>query len=173
VAASAASRARCVGVYKEVQRRVAAGEKLLAISGAMGLARSTVRRYVYVEHFPERAARVPPPSILDPFLGHLKAQLAEGCENAMTLGRELQALGSAVLLNKVHRWVSQRRTRPAKKHDVPVALGRCPRQLGADTRSSAPVALASAACLAAGPSPGRAGGANAANTALTSASRVK
>jgi hypothetical protein len=37
-AATAASRARGVALYEEVRRRVAAGEKLLAISRAMGLA---------------------------------------------------------------------------------------------------------------------------------------
>ena len=65
--------------YEEVQRRFSAGEKLLAISRAMGLARGTVRRYAYAQSFPERAARVPEPSILDPYLGHLEARLAEGC----------------------------------------------------------------------------------------------
>jgi hypothetical protein len=52
----------------------------------------TVRRYAYAESFPERARRVPPPSILDLYLNHLETRLAEGCENAMALWRELQAL---------------------------------------------------------------------------------
>ena len=45
VAASAASRARWLARYEEVRRRFQAGEKLLAISRVMGLARSTVRRF--------------------------------------------------------------------------------------------------------------------------------
>lgn len=71
-AAAAESRARWLARYEEgVRQRFQAGEKLLAISRAMGLARSTVRRYAYAGRFPERARRLPPPSILDPYLGHL------------------------------------------------------------------------------------------------------
>jgi transposase len=101
-------------LYEEVRRRFQEGEKLLAISRATGLARSTVRRYAYAERFPERAVRVPPPSILDPYLGHLETRLAQGCENATALWRELQALGFSGTSKQVHRWVSQRRTMPAK-----------------------------------------------------------
>jgi transposase len=114
VAAAAESRARWLARYEEVRRRFQAGEKLLAISRALGLARSTVRRYAHAEHFPERAVRVPPPSILDPYLSHLEARLAQGCENAMALWRELQALGFGGTPKQVQRWVSQRRTVPAK-----------------------------------------------------------
>jgi transposase len=114
VAATAASRARWLARYEEVRRRFQAGEKLLAISRVMGLARSTVRRFAYAERFPERAVRVPPPSILDPYLGHLEARLIAGCENATALWRELQTLGFRGSSKQVHRWVSQRRTAPAK-----------------------------------------------------------
>jgi transposase len=113
-AATAESRARWLALYEEVRRRFQAGEKLLAISRAMDLARSTVRRYAYAESFPERAVRVPPPSILDPYLGHLETRLSEGYENAMALWRELRALGFSGTSKQVHRWVNQRRTAPAK-----------------------------------------------------------
>jgi transposase len=114
VAAAAESRARWLARYQEVRRRFQAGETLLAIGRALGLARSTVRRYAYAEHFPERAVRVPPPSILDPYLSHLEARLAQGCENAMALWREVQALGFSGTPKQVQRWVNQRRTAPAK-----------------------------------------------------------
>jgi transposase len=94
VAAAAESRARWLARYQEVRRRFQAGETLLAIGRALGLARSTVRRYAYAEHFPER--------------------LAQGCENAMALWRELQALGFSGTPKQVQRWVNQRRTAPAK-----------------------------------------------------------
>jgi transposase len=113
-AAAAESRARWLARYQAVRRRFQAGEKLLAISRAMGLARSTVRRYAYAERFPERAVRVPPPGILDPYLSHLEARLVQGCENAMALWRELRALGFSRTAKQVQRWVSQRRTGPAK-----------------------------------------------------------
>jgi hypothetical protein len=77
-AAKAQSRARRVARYEEVRRRVRAGEKLLAISRAMGLARGTVRRYASAQSFPERAARVPLASKLDPYLEHLEARRAAG-----------------------------------------------------------------------------------------------
>jgi hypothetical protein len=100
--------------YEEVQRRFGAGEKLLAISGSMGLARGTVRRYAYAQSFPERAARVPELSLLDPYLGHLEARLAEGCENASVLWRDLKELGFAGSAKPVRRWLNERRTGPAK-----------------------------------------------------------
>lgn len=114
MAAAAEGRAWWLALYEEVQRRFQRGEKLLAISRTMGLARSTVRRYAYAERFPERASWVPPPSILDPYLNHLETRLGQGCENAMALWRELQALGFGGTSKQVHRWVSQRRTGPAK-----------------------------------------------------------
>ena len=57
---------------------------------------------------------MPPPSILDPYLGHLEAGLAAGGENATALWRELQTLGFRGSSKQVHRWVNQRRTAPAK-----------------------------------------------------------
>jgi len=80
----------------------------------MGLARGTVRRYAEAQSFPERPVQVPPPSLLDPYLDHLEARLAAGCENGMALWRELRELGFPGTSRQVHRWLSQRRTAPAK-----------------------------------------------------------
>src|SRR5689334_3000012 len=85
-AASADHRARRLAVYEEVRRRHLAGEALLAIGRATGLARGTVRKLAYARSFPERVARAPGPSILDPYLARLEARRAAGCENAMALG---------------------------------------------------------------------------------------
>ena len=68
-AAAAESRARWLARYEEVRQRFQAGEKLLAISRAMGLARSTVRRYASAERFPERASAQHPRSLPGPFRG--------------------------------------------------------------------------------------------------------
>jgi len=73
--------------YNEVRRRYLAGEKLLAISRAMGLARGTVRKLAYADAFPERAVRVPPPSIIDPYLPHLEARLARLRERCPIVAR--------------------------------------------------------------------------------------
>jgi transposase len=113
-AASADHRARRLAVHEEVRRRHLAGEALLAIGRAMGLARGTVRKLAYARSFPERAAGAPGPSILDPYLAHLEARRAAGCENAMALWRELRALGFAGTHRQVQRWLADRRTAPAK-----------------------------------------------------------
>jgi hypothetical protein len=111
---STASRARRIRLYEEVRRRHGAGEPLLAISRRMGLARGTVRKFAQAESFPERAARAPARSILDPYLTHLEARLAAGCENAMLLWRELRDLGFPGTPKQVHRWLNPRRTAPAR-----------------------------------------------------------
>ena len=113
-AASADHRARRLAVYEEVRRRHLAGEALLAIGRATGLARGTVRKLAYARSFPERVARAPGPSILDPYLARLEARRAAGCENAMALWRELRALGFAGTHRQVQRWLADRRTAPAK-----------------------------------------------------------
>ena len=97
-----------------MRRRHLAGEALLAIGRATGLARGTVRKLAYARSFPERVARSPGPSILDPYLAHLEARRAAGCENAMALWRELRALGFAGTHRQVQRWLADRRTAPAK-----------------------------------------------------------
>jgi len=96
-AATADYRARRLAVYEEVRRRFGAGEKLLAISRALGLARGTVRRYAYAERFPERAVRVPPPGILDPWLEHLEARVAlhgPGCRTDPSVRCRSRAAGA-------------------------------------------------------------------------------
>jgi transposase len=113
-AASADSRARWRALYDEVRRRHAAGEPLLTISRRMELARGTVRKLAQAESFPERAARAPGRSILDPYLAHLEARFAAGCENAMALWRELRELGFPGTPRQVHRWLSPRRKAPSK-----------------------------------------------------------
>jgi transposase len=106
-------RRRWVALYDEVRRRHAGGEKLQAIARAMHLAVGTVRKYAYTESFPVPERRPLRPSILDPYVAHLQARRAEGCENAMLLWRELRANGFLGTAKQVHRWLAQHRTAPA------------------------------------------------------------
>jgi transposase len=107
------NRARRLELYEEVRRRHHAGEALLAIARTMKLARGTVRKYAQAEDFPERAPR-PRHSIIDPHLGYLHARLAEGCEDAAALWREIRAQGFTGTAKQIRRWLSERRTKPAR-----------------------------------------------------------
>src|SRR4051812_44168005 len=112
-AARVGRRKRWVALYEEVRRRHAAGEALEAISRAMNLAVGTVRKYAAAESFPVPEGRPLRRSILDPYLAHLQARLAEGCENALALWRELRAAGFPGTAKQVQRWVAEHRTAPA------------------------------------------------------------
>ncbi len=112
--ASEESRARRLAMYQAVRRRHLAGEPLLRISHTLRLARGTVRKYALAPSFPERAARVPGPSILDPYLEHLAQRHAEGCENALALWREIRARGFKGTSRQVHLWLQTRRTTVAR-----------------------------------------------------------
>src|SRR3954463_6666000 len=112
-AARVGRRERWVAPYEEVRRRHAAGEALQAISRAMNLAVGTVRKYASAESFPVPEGRPLRRSILDPYLAHLQARLAEGCENALALWRELRAAGFPGTAKQVQRWVAEHRTAPA------------------------------------------------------------
>ena len=114
-AGGADSRARWLAAYEDVRRRHLAGEALLAIGRATGLARATVRKYAHAESFPEWAVRRPGRSILDPFIAHLEARMAAGCEDAMVLWREVQGQGYAHGPKVVQKWVAENRTRPAPR----------------------------------------------------------
>src|SRR4051812_24019728 len=112
-AARIGRRERWVALYEEVRRRHAAGEALEAISRAMNLAVGTVRKYASAESFPVPEGRPLRRSILDPYLAHLQARLAEGCENALALWRELRAAGFPGTAKQVQRWGAEHRTAPA------------------------------------------------------------
>jgi transposase len=106
------NRARRREIYKEVRHRHRAGEALIAIARTMKLARGTVRKYAQAEDFPERVPR-PGHSIIDPHLAYLHARLAEGCEDAAALWREIRKQGFTGTAKLVRRWLSEYRTKPA------------------------------------------------------------
>ncbi len=146
-AARIGRRERWGALYEEVRRRHASGEKLQAISRAMNLAVGTVRKYAAAESFPVPEARPLRSSILDPYLVSLQTRLAEGCENALALWREVKAAGFPGTAKQVQRWVAEHRTAPAPStphqwrtrapvlSPTPAALG-CPPALPSPTHNS-------------------------------------
>jgi len=108
------ARGRWEAFYEDVQHRRAAGQSLRRIHRETGLARATVRKYAFSNTFPCHGLRGPAPSILDPYLDYLHARLEAGCENAMQLWREARDRGFAGTPKQVRRWLSERRSRPAK-----------------------------------------------------------
>jgi transposase len=84
----------------------------------MHLDRDTVRRFLLVATFPERAARSVPRDT-DPYVEYLRQRWSEGCFNAATLTRELVERGYRGSYDAVRRrvatWRQERRS--AARHD--------------------------------------------------------
>jgi transposase len=83
------NRARRYARYLEVQRLHTEGVSMRQIAVQLGTHYRTVRRFV-VAQFPERAARPPVRTILDPHIPYLMEQLKAGRDNSMQLWRELR-----------------------------------------------------------------------------------
>lgn len=83
------NRAKRYARYQEVQRLHAEGVSMRQIAMQLGTHYRTVRRFL-VAQFPERAARPPVRTILEPHLPYLVEQLKAGRDNSMQLWRELR-----------------------------------------------------------------------------------
>jgi len=85
----------------------------MRISRTLGIGHGTVRKYAHAAEFPERAPHRRQRSILDPYLAHLLARHAAGCENSEQLWREIRVLGYSGTQKQVRRWLQERRRHPA------------------------------------------------------------
>lgn len=108
-AAMAASRAKSVTLYQEVQQLRTAGRNIRQIARQLAMSRTTIRKYFYADAFPERAQQQPTLSILDAYLPYLEERHQAGCEDAKLLWREIRAQGYPGAYVQVSRWLRQRR----------------------------------------------------------------
>jgi hypothetical protein len=85
----------------------------LQITKRLKLARTTARKYFYVEQFPERKPHHRRLSQLYPYVDHLQMRFEQYCQNAMQPWREVQVHGFSRGPHAVRQWVRLRRTEPA------------------------------------------------------------
>lgn len=102
------SRERRLARYHEVIALREQGTGVRAIARRLHLSRTTVRKLLRAGSFPEQAQRARRRSIVDPYHQYLKARWAEGCHNATTLWRELQAQGFRGEYSAVYRYLVHR-----------------------------------------------------------------
>lgn len=117
-----ANRARRLVRYEQVVQLRSVGLPIRRIAVAVGLDRRTVRGFIRVGAYPERAPREAVPTQLDAYRAHLAARVAQGCTNAALLWRELAAQGFEGRYRSVQRAVAL--LRPASTElDRSVASG--------------------------------------------------
>ncbi len=107
--ASNASRQRRLETYQQVKQLQAAGWKIGQMARRLDINPTTVRKYFYADSFPERNRRTAARSILNPYLAYLEARLAEGCQNALQLWREIKEKGYPGSHRQVSKWMGKRR----------------------------------------------------------------
>lgn len=113
VVASEAAREARLGRYVEARRLSGEeGLNISQISQALGMSRTTVRKYLSADAFPEWSRHSPRPSILAPYESYLERRWAEGARSALGLFREIKEQGYAGSTRPVSRWARERRTKP-------------------------------------------------------------
>ncbi len=88
-----ARRARRLARYDQAVELYRAGASLTAIAQQMGLARSTVRKYVHADGFPEWPPRRTPLHAGAVHMTYLRERWAAGCRDATILWAELRERG--------------------------------------------------------------------------------
>ena len=114
-----AQRARRLACYDQVRALHRQGLSRRQIAEQLRIDRSTVKRFVNADIFPERAGRRVRRST-DRFVEHLKSRWADGCRNAAKLFEELQARGFNGSYYAVRRQLARwRRAAPASATGPP------------------------------------------------------
>ncbi len=114
--------ARRAARFDSVQDLLVRGLSRRAVARLLGMSRGTVHKFARAAQVPERAQRLPQPSMLDPYLPYLQERWAAGGTNAQQLWRDIQAQGYPGSPRQVARWAQHRRRSPAPSlnpHTVP------------------------------------------------------
>lgn len=113
IAASEAAREARFERYVEARRLSGEeGLNISQISRALGINRTTVRKYLSADVFPEWSRHPARPSILAPYETYLEKRWEEGCRSALGLHRELRERGYTGSSRPISRWAQERRTEP-------------------------------------------------------------
>lgn len=113
IAASEAAReARLEWQVETPRLSVEEGLNISQISRVLGMSRTTVRKYLSADAFPEWSRHSPRPSILGPYESYLEKRWSEGIRSALGLFRELKKRGYTGSKRPVSRWAQERRTEP-------------------------------------------------------------
>ena len=100
-----------VGQVKEIYEMKGAGRSIRGIADDLGIARTTVRRYLYSPEAMRPKRRPRKASKLDPYTEYVDRRLDEGLENCVVLHRELRAQGYDGGYSILKSYVSPRRRR--------------------------------------------------------------
>ncbi len=73
---------------------------------------ATVRKYFYIDTFPERTRRPAGGSILEPYLEYMELRFGEGSRNGLQLWQEIKERGYPGTSRQVSKWMSKRRDHP-------------------------------------------------------------
>jgi len=113
IAASEAAREARLGRYLEVRRLHSEEElNISQISRALGITRTTVRKYLSADVFPEWSRHPARPSILAPYESYLEKRWTEGVQTALGFFREIKEKGYAGSTRPISRWARKLRTEP-------------------------------------------------------------
>jgi len=95
--------------YRNVMELHRQGVSERGIARALSMNRATVRKFIGAGTFPERAPHKRAGSILDPYFPYIHRRWAEGCDNAIHLWREIEALGYGGKVAMVRRYARRLR----------------------------------------------------------------
>jgi transposase len=116
--------------YQQIHQLRQQGWSVPAIVGEVGVSKRTVQRFLRAQQFPERSRRRRQPRNTDRYEVYLRQRLAQGCQNATQLYRELKAQGYAGSYMSVYKALQSltphsphRRNTAAHKEGAPSRAG--------------------------------------------------